>query len=72
MLLKKKRFLSILFTTYYQKCKKKLQIETHGRYQNLSEEEKYKKQQYAHEWYGNLSEEEKGKKRQCGRAFSRG
>ena len=36
-------------------------------YQDISEEEKNKKQQYARKWYKNLSEEEKLKNPQYGR-----
>ena len=66
-------FLYIRITNnYYKKKTKKknrenLQKEAHERYQNLSEEEKYKKLQNARERYKNLCEEEKEKKHQCGR-----
>ena len=47
-----------LSVKYYQKNKERLQKK---RYQNLSKEEKEKKQQYGRECYKNLSEDEKDK-----------
>ena len=43
---------------YYQKHKEKCQKETHGRYQNLSEEKKEKELQYHLECNKNISEEQ--------------
>ena len=55
-----------MLTGYYQKNKESFQ-KARKKYQNLPEEEKYKKCQYARERYRNISEEEKEKKRQYGR-----
>ena len=44
---------------YYQKYKKWLQNEPYERYQNLSKEEKHKRQKNAQEWYLPFTEEEK-------------
>ena len=61
----------IVFFSYVQKCLKLYQLfiikkikkdytkKTCERYQNLSKEEKEKKQQYGHERYKKLSEDEK-------------
>ena len=38
-----------LSTKYYQESKEKLQKKVRGRYQNISKEEKQKKQQYSRE-----------------------
>ena len=47
---------------YYQKNKEKVEKKkSRKRYQNLSEEEKNKRQEYGHERYKNLSEDEKQK-----------
>ena len=46
---------------YCQKYKERLQKKACERDQNLSEEEKQKKQLYGHECYNSLSEDEKSK-----------
>ena len=48
-----------ILTQYFQKNEEKLSKKACIRYQNLSEEEKYKNHQCACEWYRNVSEEEK-------------
>ena len=60
----KKTFLCYFFilkiiTQYFQENEEKLSKKASIRYQNLSEEEKYKNHQCACEWYGNVSEEKK-------------
>ena len=56
-----------ILAKYYQKTKERLSKKARERYQNLSEEEKYKKRQYARKKYRNPSEGEREKKCQCGR-----
>ena len=46
---------------YYHKNNKRLVKKAQKRYQNLSKEEKEKKEQYGHQCYKNLSEHEKQK-----------
>ena len=50
-----------LSAKYYQENKEMLQKNTLERYQNLSNEEKGKKQQYGYKLYKNLSDDEKQK-----------
>ena len=47
---------------YYQKHKERLWKEARERYQNLFEEERYKRRKNAREWYQIFTEEEKVKK----------
>ena len=48
-----------LSAKYYQENNERLKEKACERYQNLSKEEKGKKQQHGHECYKNLSEDEK-------------
>ena len=50
-----------LSAKYYQENNERLLKKAHERYQNISKEEKEKKQQYGCERYKNLSKDEKQK-----------
>ena len=54
-----------MLTGYYQKNKERLWEKAGERCQNLSEEDKHKKQKYDREQYKILLKKKKTKKRQC-------
>ena len=54
---------------YYKKNKEKIHKKSRKRYQNLTEEEKNKKQEYGCERYKNLSEDEKQKLVECRKRY---
>ena len=58
-----------LLAKYYQENEERLHKKARDRYQNLSKEEKEKKQQYVCEFHKNLSDDKKQKLAEYGKHF---